>query len=939
MSNHALAVFRIRVSLRRLAVTLITSLLVVACTPMQRDHSPNWSERMRYHPAAPSSDNTQAIDTMTTPTGDATPKAAADHAFVQPGNDQMIRMRDQAVADARVQADGDIKLNFQNANLLEVIKIVLGDMLGLNYVIDPRVQGSVSMQSSRPLRREDLLPTLEMLLRMNDTALVESGDGYQVLPLANALTGVRAPQLGDTNLPLPPGYSVRVMPLKYVAAEEMVQILEPFVAGGKQLLRVDTRRNLLILAGSADEMERLLETVYVFDVDRMRGMSVAMFTPDFVDAKTLGSELEALLADPEQGPMSGLVRFIVIERLNGLMVVTPRAEFLARIQEWVERLDKDGGSDAGRRLFIYRVQNGKATDLADMLSQLFAGDNAGGNTPAAEVAPGLTPITIGADGTEGGAGTIVPAANARTLAIGGEDPGKPPGEVRVIADEPNNALLILASSGEYRQILNALKQLDISPMQVLVEVTIAEVSLTDNLQYGVEWFFQNASGRGLSGIATLDLGVNGVAAVQPGFSYAVAGAGNVVRGVLNMLATESNLSVISSPTLLVLNNQEASIQVGDEVPVSTQQQQSTQANANIINSIEYRETGILLKVKPRINAGGLVIMDVVQEASLVPSTSNTDTLTPRIQQRKLKSTVAVNSGDTIILGGLIQDNGNRSESGVPVLHTLPLFGALFGNKADNQARTELLVLITPRAVSSRATALQVTEAFRRKLHTLIPLQETPERGPGSTNSIPMPQPTVPPQQADGPAQTDTPTQANAPVRSVASAPAATPPPESEASAALVCERLGPFPTSAQAQALATRLPAVGQRIEEESFTQTLGHKVLIPAQADAADAQQMLAQVKAAGFQEALLYQAGPLKNTISLGVYARAANADAIEQRARAAGLPVERIASTQNATRYWLDLQYPVASNSAIADTLTAASTSGIGRQIEDCASVAIR
>jgi general secretion pathway protein D len=280
--------------------------------------------------------------------------------------------------------------------------------------------------------------------------------------------------------------------------------------------------------------------------------------------------------------------------------------------------------------------------------------------------------------------------------------------------------VILAKGTEYRQILAALRQLDVSPLQVLVEVTIAEVALTDNLEFGVEWFFNNSVGGGRTGFGTLDLGTAGLNSVVPGFSYLIQNSGGTTKAVLNTLATESNLSVISSPSLLVLNNEEASIQVGDEVPVTTQQQQSTDADANIINSIEYRETGVLLTVKPRINAGGLVIMEVEQEFSQVPSTNNADPLTPRISQRKVSSTVAVNSGDTIILGGLITEDRDLSESGVPVLHKIPGLGALFGTKADNQARTELIVLITPTAIGNSTAALQVTESFRRRLQKLIP---------------------------------------------------------------------------------------------------------------------------------------------------------------------------------------------------------------------------
>ncbi|WP_078119539.1 type II secretion system secretin GspD [Thiosocius teredinicola] len=707
------------------------------------NRSPAWADTLGGSSTAiKTSDNVPPVDTKQTqqPTDPLPP----DPAFYKPGSDVLIKPAPK-VADARPQQDGDVKLNFQNANLLEVIKVILGDMLEVNYTVDPTIQGTVSMQTTRALHRDDLIPTLEMLLRMNNAALIQVDGAFRVVPLANAFAEVRSPQLGDSGLALPTGYSVRVVPLRYVAAEEMAQILNPFVTGNNQLLRVDTARNMLILAGTAADMERLLETVNVFDVDRMSGMSVALFTPDFVDAKTLAADLDALLADPKQGLMAGLVRFIVVERLNGLMVVTPRAEYLARVREWVNRLDRNTG-DASPRLFIYRVQNGKATDMAEVLSGLFEG--ADEQREPVSLAPGSTPTTVGSDIPTVGASPVTntspdvvdpTALPVNQPPAATPPPGSPSGSgirfnqnqrVQIIADEANNALLILARGSEYRQILTALKQLDVAPMQVLIEVTIAEVTLTDNLAYGVEWFFKNGIGS-KTGEGTLDLGTLGLNDSQLGFTYVVRDSIGDPRAILNLLATESNLSVISSPSLLVLNNQEASIQVGDEVPISTQQQQATVADSNIINSIEYRNTGILLKVKPRINSGGLVIMEVEQEASQVPNTNNADPLTPRIQQRKIASTVAINSGDTIVLGGLIQDNRNRSESGIPVAHKIPILGALFGTKADNQDRTELIVLITPRAVSNSTAALQVTEEFRRRLQKLIPapVEESPKDEP------------------------------------------------------------------------------------------------------------------------------------------------------------------------------------------------------------------
>jgi len=728
------------------------SLALGACgTNRFAQRSPAWSDTLR--------DTSQPLETGrqtdTTSSTQATPGedeiSRQDPSFYRPGSGVMVRPAPAGIADARTQADGDVKLNFQNANLLEVVKVILGDMLEINYTVDPSVQGTVSMQTTGALRRDDLIPTLELLLRMNSAALITSQGVYRIVPLANAMAEVRAPQLGDSSLPLPTGFGVRVVPLRYVSAEEMAQILEPFVVGNNQLLRVDSARNLLILAGNSSDMARLLETVQVFDVDRMAGMSVALFTPEFVDASTLATDLEALLNDPQHGLMAGLVRFIVVERLNGLMVVTSRAEHLARVREWVRRLDRDTG-DADPRLFIYRVQNGKATDLADVLTKLFTPEAAEA-VPAAELAPGLTPKTIGRTSATSvarntlpaatGEGDMAPAPQAQnpgpaavaTAEGGGISLGRTE-RVQVIADEPNNALLILARGSEYRQILTALRQLDVTPMQVLIEVTIAEVTLTDNLSFGVEWFFKNHFGS-KTGIGTLDLGAEGISPLQPGFSYALRGGDNVVQFVLNTLASESNLSVISSPSLLVLNNQEATINVGEEVPLTTQQQQSTVTEgAAIINAIEYRDTGVMLKVKPRVNAGGLVIMEVEQEVSQATSTSDADPLTPRIRQRKIGSTVAVDSGNTIILGGLIEDSRDLSESGIPWFHKIPGLGALFGTKADNQSRKELIVLITPRAVSSGNAALQVTEEYRRRLQRLIP-RRSDEATAGDVEAAPQ----------------------------------------------------------------------------------------------------------------------------------------------------------------------------------------------------------
>jgi general secretion pathway protein D len=278
----------------------------------------------------------------------------------------------------------------------------------------------------------------------------------------------------------------------------------------------------------------------------------------------------------------------------------------------------------------------------------------------------------------------------------------------------------MATPQEYRMVEAALRQLDIVPQQVLIEASIIEVTLTDELRYGVEWFFKGQFDNHRSQ-TKLDLGDAGISALTPGFSYAVIDASNVVRGVLNALASESKINVLSSPSLMVLDNQVAKINVGDEVPIPTRQSTSNiNPDAPTVNEIEYRDTGVLLEVTPRIGQGGLVTMEISQEVSDVATTTSSGIDAPTIRKRAIASTIAVQSGDSVVLGGLIRDTRDRGESGIPILYKVPVLGKLFGTTGDTNRRTELLVLITPRAVRNQSETLSVTEEFRSKLKGLEP---------------------------------------------------------------------------------------------------------------------------------------------------------------------------------------------------------------------------
>jgi general secretion pathway protein D len=686
------------------------------------------------------------------------------------------------------QPDGEVTLNFENANLLEVIKVILGDLLSANYVVDPAVTGAVTLQTSSPLPRSALIPTLEELLRLNGAALLYADGLYNVVPADRALTG-SVPSALQAKTGPPTVFGVRVVPLKFVSAVQMAKILEPFATPGN-IVRVDEQRNLLILAGSSQELANLTETVELFDVNWLAGMSIALFRPQFVEVKTLAEELEAVFGGEAEGPLAGLVRLIPIERLNALMVMTPREQYLREARRWVERLDQDPGK-TGRRLFIYRVQNGKAADLAQVLNDIFSERGQGAGLGRAEVAPGRVPAEIrssraetlpGVTGesvaqaaytsayqvTEGGQPSAAPepvetAAERRASPANEASPRQAPTQgvaiperpqgaavaeteepIRITADEVNNALLILATGAQYRNVLAALRGLDVTPLMVLIEVTIAEIILEDELRYGVEWFFKNNfdSKQGRGQLDFLDTIIPGAR----GFSYTVVAGANDIRFLLNALAVDSKLNLVSSPSLMVLNNQTANIQVGDEVPVTTQERIGTEITSDLVRTVEYRDTGVLLTVTPRVNPGGLVIMEVEQEVSNVREFTGGDPLTPTISQRKISSTVAVQSGATVVLGGLIREESEDSKQGVPGLYKVPVLGWLFGQTGDRQDRRELVVLITPRAVQDAAQAREVTEEIRAKMQSLKPVYEPDVRAPRELRERRLEAPRVAPSQ-------------------------------------------------------------------------------------------------------------------------------------------------------------------------------------------------
>jgi general secretion pathway protein D len=740
------------VYIQRRTLGLLSALvfaLVGACETVSLDVQPeadgiaaSQSEQPRVAPAPEAAVLTGPLDDLM-PLGDEV--GGVTEAEVFRGTGVLTRRLSPDLLDVTIQDDGQVTLNFANAEIREVVDVVLGETLGVSYIIDPGVQGQITARTSRPLARKAVIPALENILALNGAALTLDRGIYKVVTLQQAANALTRPIVAPTRQDLVRGYGIHIIPLRYAAAQAVADILQPFIAPGR-VLRVDAARNLLVFAGTGTEAADVMDMVTVFDVDWMAGMSFGLFPIQVADAKDLVVDLETVFLEGDS-PLKGIVRFVPIERLNAVLAISPQPAYLDLAQTWIDRLDR-GAEGAGRRIFVYHVQNGRAADMADVLSQVFESEVSERRQPAPpELAPGLSPVAIGtaepARQRGRAEGEAVPTPGAAQPAAARPAPRVAPtvaapaarptvrrndlgaiaafnqsGNIRIIADEKKNALVILATSAEYRMIEATLKRLDITPLQVLIEVTIAEVGLIDDLRYGLQWFFE--SGDVSATFSSLASGA--VASAFPGFSFVFAGSD--ARVVLNALTEITDVRVISSPQLMVLDNQSARLQVGDQVPIATQSSVTVNdPDAPIVNSIQFRDTGVILEVTPRVNAGGLVVLDVLQEVSDVVETTTSDIDSPTIQQRFIQSTVAVQSGDTVALGGLIRDRHEESVSGLPLLSDIPILGNLFKTTEVIERRTELLVLITPRVVRNRREALEVTDELRRRLSTLGPLEK------------------------------------------------------------------------------------------------------------------------------------------------------------------------------------------------------------------------
>ena len=678
---------------------------------------------------------------------------------------------------------GNISLDFADTDIREVAAQILGTLLKVNYTIDPAVKGTATLHTSAPFSSAQLLSVLQTLLAQNGAALVESSGLYRVVAGGTAAAGQPPASVGASggNLPVTIGGSAvsgsSVVPLRFAAAEDLARVLQPFVAGGARITP-DPGRNALLISGDPNVRDTLVGLIEAFDIDMLAGQSYALFPATSGDAKDFATSLQDALRGQGHGALAGLVRVLPMERINAVLVVSSQPRYIEdarRVFSLVER----ARSESVRSWHVFYLQNSNAKDVAYVLQQAFTPNSVTAQpSSSSQTAPGTgtrqvsssrgiggagsgigtgTAVgsgptlgggggggggigTGGASGATSGGGALaqsggqsgIGASSSESTStanplLGGLDAAGPgttdANTMRIISNPQNNAILVYSTQREQDTVVGMLRKIDILPLQVLIDATIAEVTLNDQLQYGTQFFFKSGGINGVLSNATQSLASTALSsaalnAVLPGFILGGTGIGGAPLA-LSALQAVTTVHVLSSPQLLVLDNQPARLQVGDLVPYLTSSSQSTLiANSSVINSVNYQPTGVIMQVTPRVNSGGLITLDVSQEVSgintaITPATTGINS--PTFSERSVTSRIVVQDGQTVGLAGLITDSSTRGNTGIPWLKDIPLLGLLAGTQNNTRQRTELLILITPHVLHDQRDARALTADLREEL--------------------------------------------------------------------------------------------------------------------------------------------------------------------------------------------------------------------------------
>ncbi len=652
------------------------------------------------------------------PTRSAVPQAAPEPAETQadpPASGEAAAPGPQTAADPATAAapqpsgstgpDARFRFNCVDCDLLEFVRSIANE-LKLNYIVEPNVQGVVNILTYGEMRRSDLMTLLETVLQINGAAMVKTGPVYRILPSRNAKQlplGIRR----DPATAASPAESSRVLqilPVNFVPAADMAELLTPFLSEGADIT-YHQGANFLIVTDTPANIGKLLELVRIFDSEVFGGKRVRVYALENTRATNLALELDVIFAG-YAGTEVSPIRFLPIPRLNSVLVISPNTGSFQEVDRWIARLDQTGLNREIRNFFV-KIQNGDAVSIAEVLLKIYG---AGTREKDQEFLP-----------TNEGSATDMLQAAAETRARTEEIIQ---GEIKIVADEQNNALIVQCSPQDFEIIEETIRELDRVPRQVLIKVKIYEVVLDNELSMGISAFLQDRNKPVVTSpsVTTAGYGTGG------GGSGALNLATKVLMGdtrelvaFLNAQETRNRSRVLSAPSIIASDNIAANIQVGSQIPILTSQgvvPGGTGGGSLFSNTIRSRNTGVILNVTPRINAGGWVTLAVQQEVSSPGPPPTAGIQSPSINIRSVETQVTIKNGQTIAIGGIISDTAGVSRNGLPILSRIPGLGLLFGNTSRKKTRTELIALITPHVIEDIEQAADLTEDLKSTLKDL-----------------------------------------------------------------------------------------------------------------------------------------------------------------------------------------------------------------------------
>jgi general secretion pathway protein D len=629
-----------------------------------------------------------------------------------------------SLASDESQRKKDIIFNFENADIYEVIR-VMSEILEINYIVDTKVKGVVNIHTSGQISAQDVFPIFQSILRLNGATAVKRDGVYEIVPMSDA-----------KKLPVPPSttrepgkppseerYTIQIIVPKYIPVTEVSKMIKPFLSDGADIVE-HPPNNILILGDLASNVKKSVEIIHLFDIDIFTDLRVRIYPITNADVNEVAKEMERIFASFEVSTKSGRgvgITFTPVVRINSLLVVSSIPNIFEKVEGWLKELDKIPMEGTKYSVFVYYVQNMKAKDLGDVLKQVFGITKEKKADFKEKVVTSPYPKGVKPIPTAPPATTAPPAAKEEGGAV-------PEGEINIVVDETNNALVVRAFARDYKSILDTIKKLDVYPKQVLIETFLADITLDDTYKFGIEWakFVTTSSttkqGQEAQGVVAGSQPssdpFNAALATGSFIRYSIVELGGRISVAVNAAAADNRLNVISSPHILASNNKEAKIQIGTSEPILTNTYTTTSTSSTEVveGTIEYKDVGIILTVTPRISDAGLITLEIEIEKS---DASTKDvfgrTNVPYFDKKTAKTTLSVSEGQTIVIGGLIEDTKQRNKSGVPLLTKIPIIGALFGTHDLEDKKKELVILMTPHIITDHIQSKIVTDEFRDKV--------------------------------------------------------------------------------------------------------------------------------------------------------------------------------------------------------------------------------